>query len=85
MPRLVADRLGKGLAEHDPDILDGMVVIDMQVAGRLHLQVDQRVAGERRQHMVEETDARGDLGLPRAVEVEVNLNICFTRNASESG
>ena len=34
MPRLVAERLGDRLAEHDADVLDGVVRVDLEVARR---------------------------------------------------
>jgi hypothetical protein len=57
MPALVAKRLGKRLAERDAGILDGVVVVDVEVALRADGQVDQAVAGELVQHVVEEADA----------------------------
>ena len=38
-------------------------------------QVDEAVPGEQRQHVVEEADAGGDLGLAGAVEVEGQLDL----------
>ena len=62
---LVAERLRQRLAEHDADILGGVVEVDMQVALGLHVEVEQPVAGEGGQHVVEEADAGGDLGRAR--------------------
>ena len=70
---LVAERLGEGLAEHDADILGGVVEVDMQVALGPHRQVEQPVAGQRGQHVVEKADAGGDIGRPGPVEARVRL------------
>ena len=64
----VAQRLAKRLAERDADILGGVVLVDVEVALRRDADVDQAVARELLQHVVEEADAGRDLGLARAVE-----------------
>ncbi len=56
-PLLVAERLGHRLAEHDAGILGGVVEIDVQVALGLERDVDQGVARQLLQHVVEEADA----------------------------
>ena len=54
---LVAERLRERAAERDADVLDGVVVVDVQVAGGADLEVEERVAGELVEHVVEEADA----------------------------
>ena len=71
--RLVAQGLAQGLAEADADVLDRVVLVDVQVALGVDRQIDRRVLGQQRQHVVEEADAGGDLGLPDAVEVQFQL------------
>ncbi len=61
---LVADRLGKGLAQGDAHVLDGVVAVDVQVALGLDLEVDSAVAGDLVEHVVEEADAGVELTLP---------------------
>ncbi len=56
---LVADRLRERLAEHDADILGRVMEVDVQVALGADVEVEQRVAGERGQHVVEEADPGG--------------------------
>ena len=70
MPRLSPSASAKRLAEHDADILGGVVEVDMQVALGLDLEVEQRVPGEGGQHVVEEADPGRDPRLAGAVEVE---------------
>ena len=41
--------------------------------------------GEQRQHVVEEADARGDVGLAGAVEVERELDLRLGRFAVDGG
>ena len=66
----LAERLGNGLAERDAGILDGVVVVDMQVALGLDRHVDQRMARKLLQHMVEEADAGRDIEAARAVDID---------------
>ena len=69
-PALVAERLSQRLAERDADVLDRVVIVDVQVALGAHRQVDQRMARELVEHVVEEADAGGDVGRAGAVEID---------------
>ena len=51
---LVAERGTDPLAEHDRGVLDRVVGIDVQIAGALHLEVNERMLSESRQHVVED-------------------------------
>ena len=53
---LVAQRLGQRLPKGDAAILDRVVVVDVQIALGAHGDVDQRVARQLVQHVVEEAD-----------------------------
>ena len=52
------------LAERDPDVLHGVVAAGLEVAAGLDLDVDERVAREQRQHVVEEAHAGGTSAAP---------------------
>ncbi len=54
--------------ERDAGVLDRVVAVHVQIALRLDGQVEQRVAGQRLEHVVEEADAGLDPGLAAAVE-----------------
>ena len=54
----VAERLRHRLAERDAEILDGVVLVDVEIAGRLHRQVEPAVRREQLQHVVEERGCR---------------------------
>src|SRR5271168_4148394 len=71
---LLAERLAQGLAERDSDVLDRMVIVDVQVALRANVHVDQRMARQLIQHMIEETDAGRDFRRARTVEVDFDLD-----------
>lgn len=57
MPLLVVDRLGQRLPDRDPDILDGVVRIDMQITLRFDLEIDQAMTCDLIQHVIEKRDA----------------------------
>ena len=67
---LVADGACERLPQRDAGILRGVVEIDMQVALRLDLEVEQGVPSECGQHVVEEADAGGNPGAPGAIETQ---------------
>ena len=66
MPDFVAQCLFQGLAESDADIFHRVMLIDVQIALRLHVQIDRRVLGQQREHVIEETDAGGNLAVARS-------------------
>ena len=74
-PGPVAERLREGRAEHEGDVLDRVVLVDLQVAGRPDLEVEQAVVGQRAQEVVVEADPGLDVGAARAVEVERDRDV----------
>ena len=70
------------LAQSQRAILGRVVHVDMQVALRPHLEVDEAVPGKGIQHMVEETDAGFNIGLACAVEVDSDRYIGLSRLAA---
>ncbi len=58
------------LAQGDAHVFHGVVAVDVQVALAVDVQVDQAVAGDLVEHVVEEADAGGQLGVAGAVQVE---------------
>ncbi len=74
---LIADSLFEGLAEGDAGVFDGMVKVDVNVAIDLQVEVEQAVAGEESQHVIEEADASRDVVLAGPVEVEGQLDFGF--------
>ena len=80
-PLPVAERLVDRLAEHKHDVLDGVVVVDVNVAHRLDREVDQRVLLQKLKHVVEESDPRVDSPLARTVEVQLEAYLRLLRVA----
>ena len=69
-------------SEHDADVFDRVVHVDLDVALGPHRQVDQRVLGERGQQVVEERHRGVDVGGAGAVEVEHELDARLARLAA---
>ena len=53
--------------------------IDFNIALAAHGQIEQTMTPERIKHMVEERNACLDIGLTRAVQVDINLDVGFLR------
>ena len=68
--RLVAGGARESLPEGDADVLDGVVRVDVQVALRLDLEVDQAVARDLVEHVIEERHPGLEPALAGAVEVD---------------
>jgi hypothetical protein len=56
-----------------------VVAVDVQVAPGFDLEVDQPVPCDLVQHVVEEADARGELRLAGAVQVDARCDLRFGR------
>ena len=79
----VAERLGDGLAEDDADILDRVVAVDMQIAARLDGEIEQAMAGEGGEHVVEEAHAGFDGRLAAAIKREGEADVGLGGAAGE--
>ena len=66
----VAERAVERLAERDAGVLDGVVLVDLEVAVDLQVEVHAGVERERVEHVVEEADAGRDRGAAGAVDHE---------------
>jgi hypothetical protein len=78
-PLLAAERAPQRLAERDADILDRVMGVDVEVAAGFDLQVDQPVAGNLLEHVVEKRHAGGEAPLTTAIEVQANRDAGFER------
>src|SRR5450830_14087 len=82
---LVADGLGEGHAQGDAGVFHRVVGVDVQVALALDVQVDQAVAGDLVQHMVEEGHAGVELLLAGAVQVDGDTDLGLVGVADDFG
>ncbi len=71
---LVAERHGEGLPQGNADVLDRVVVVNMSVALGADGEINQGMARELVEHMVEEPDPGRNVGNARPVEIEADLD-----------
>src|SRR5690606_10586466 len=67
---LIAHGGGKGLAQRDADIFHGVVVVDVDVTVAMDVEVDQAMAGDLVQHVVQEGDTGVDTLTAGAVKID---------------
>ena len=77
----VGEGLGEGLANGDAHVFVGVVVVDVGVALGADLQIQEPVAGDLVEHVVEEGHAGAHLAAARAIEVELDVHIGFPCDA----
>ncbi len=80
-----AEGLSKGLAERDSDIFDCVVLVDVKVARRFEFEIEAAVVGEEFEHVVEESDAGGDLIAAFAFDGEGQSDLRFLGDAIDGG
>ena len=75
----VAERLRHRLAERDAEILDGVMLIDVEIAARVDRQVERAVPREQLQHVIEKADAGAHVVPALAVERERQRDLRLRR------
>src|SRR5206468_9778713 len=73
-PGAIAERLIDRAAERQREILDGVVLVDVEIAVRFHLEVEKAVYRDELEHVVEERQTGRDVVFTRAVEVDADLD-----------
>ena len=80
-PFLVAQCFGDSLPERDPHIFNCVMRIDMQITLRLNLQVDQPMAGDLVQHVVQKRHAGRQPGDTSTVQIDSDRDLRLKRIA----
>ena len=62
MPRFDPKRRRKRLSQRDANVLHGVVLIDVEIASGLQLQVERAVPRHQLHHVIEKANASADLG-----------------------
>ncbi len=83
-PDFVTQSLLDGLSEHDASVFHGVVIVHVEVAFDLNLQIHQAVFGKQREHVIKETNAGIDLGFTRAIDGEAELDVGFGGGAGNA-
>ena len=74
---LVAQRGVDGFAERNADVLDGVMLVHVQIALGCEPKIEAAVARDQVQHVIEEGNARGNVGLATAVEIQAQGDLRF--------
>ena len=82
---LVAEGLEDAFAESDAGILDGVVLIDVEIALDVYGEVHARMTAYLFEHVVEEDEAGGDVATACAVEVEGDLDVGLLGDTAHAG
>ena len=79
----IAECLEQRFAEHDADVFDRVVLIDVEIARRLQRQIETAVTREQLEHVVEESDAGADVVAAAAIDRQCASDLCLRRLAIE--
>ena len=82
---LVANGLSQRLAQRDADILDGVMRVDVQIALRLDVKVNQAMPRHLVEHVVEKGNAGRQAGLSGPIEIQANLHLGFQGVSADFG
>src|SRR5262249_37402410 len=82
-PFAVAERLRHRFAERDADVLDGVMLIDVEVTGCSEIEIESAVTREQLEHVVEKADAGPHAVAPGAVESQLQADLRFGRTATD--
>jgi hypothetical protein len=77
----VTERAIESFPESDSDVLDGVVLIDIEIAASHDFQVESAVTREEFEHVIEETDSGGNVVFSPTLNGKGELNIGFGRFA----
>src|SRR5579884_2574084 len=83
--RAIAERLAERASQHDPDVLDRVMLVDMQVAARVEFEIEEAMTREALEHVIEEGHPGRDLGSALAVERKFDCDLGLTRAALDPG
>src|SRR5262249_7559149 len=81
----IAQRVAKGFAQCDADVLYGVVLIDVEITLGLDLEVESAVTGEQFQHVVQKTYSGLHLIAAAAFDGQSDLNVGLCGRAMERG
>src|SRR5579862_5060024 len=68
-PLAIPERFGDKLSEHYADVLHRVVLIDIQIAHRLQLEIKTSVLGKELEHMIEKANAGRDFVAAPALDL----------------
>src|SRR3954471_10323984 len=82
-PPLVAQCLRKRLPKRNADILNGMVLVHIKIAGRLKVEIKATMVRKKFEHVIEEPDSSGNPVTPAPLNRKPELNARLFRVSVE--
>ena len=76
-PALVTQGAGKRLTKRDADVFHRVMPVNVKVTLRLNLEIDQAMAGDLIEHVIEERNAGGKHLTTRTIEVDAHADLGF--------
>jgi hypothetical protein len=74
-PATGADGLRKSLAERYTEVLDGVMLVDVEVAAGIDPEVERAMPREQLEHVIQESDPRPDAVATLTLEAQAHLNL----------
>jgi hypothetical protein len=76
-----------GFAESNSQVFNGMMLVHVQIAASVQIEIEGAVARDEFQHVVKEADAGGDASLAAPVQVQFLADVglvCFAMNGGSA-
>jgi len=74
-----------GFAEGDPDIFDGVMLVHVEIAAGLHVQIKCAMARNEFQHVVKEANSCRDAGFSTAIKSQLQADVGLVCLAMDCG
>jgi len=82
---LRTERFLQRFPKGDANIFDGVMLVHVEIAAGLHLQIECAMTRDEFEHVVEEVNACRDAGISTAIEIQLQMNVGFVRFAMDCG
>ena len=76
-PTPISQGLGQGLAQSDPHILVGVMVVDVRVSNGMDIEINQPVTADLVKHVIQKRHTGAHLATADAVEIQAHPDIGF--------
>jgi hypothetical protein len=76
---LLSEGLAKGFSKANPDVFNGVVMIDFRIPSGVQLQVQEPVSSHKGEHVIHKWDPRVDFGRTFSSETQGELNVRLFR------
>src|SRR6267378_3048539 len=74
-----------GFSERNSDVFDGVMLVHVEIAAGLRMQIKCAMPGDEFQHVVKEANACGNAGFSAAIEIQLQADVGFVCLAMDCG